>query len=202
MGWPDAAGSTIPRGVRLAEPVEGWCIVEVVDSVSEFVAEIDTALAKLNGGDAVRYAVDRWASVWEHAVANAYALGLPDAVEGLGGPFPPYLFAPDSPAAKAIRDQLRSRLVKLRVNLTGNGGEPENVTVEQFAILAIVTDTTVGKVLSGWRKAGHPIPKKPQPIPYRLIQPLAVEYWTAKAYRFPPEFSEAKKIILAARQTV
>ena len=102
--------------------------MEVFDTVAEFVAWIDATLEQLNGPDALAMSSDRWLTVLEQARAAAYALGLPDVAEVLGGPFPPYLFAPDSPAAKAMRDQLRTRLVGLRNCLTGSDSSRQSDT--------------------------------------------------------------------------
>jgi hypothetical protein len=50
-------------------------------------------------------------NVWKIAKGHAYRIGLPDAIADAGRLAPEHLIVPDwsSPAARAIRDQLRKR---------------------------------------------------------------------------------------------
>jgi hypothetical protein len=90
--------------------------MEVCDSVPEFIAWIDARLQDVNS-DVVRPST-YWRRVWEDAVHSAYNLGIPDAVESLGGGLPCVACEGDS-MRKAIRDQLRKRLVGLRGYFNG-----------------------------------------------------------------------------------
>jgi hypothetical protein len=120
------AASPANKVAAVASPVEAkarWrCDNEMFDSVAEFISWIDATIDALNSAD-VAYACTVWSLAWDQAVANAWSLGLPNSIKGLGDSLPAYMWAPDSTAAKSLRDELRTRLLALRQRLTGRTGD-------------------------------------------------------------------------------
>jgi hypothetical protein len=179
---PDALGKLLevtgpvgspanPLRLEAAEQVaEAWAILKScrgvglldVKNVADFVAWIDATLNRLNSADADAVAWDYWPTAWDDAVAYADALGLSNEVDALGGPIRPPTFVCekhgeydyDTPA-KAIRDNLRNRLVQLRVKLTGSTPEPDGpCDVDQ------------------WRHDGVKTNQKMQPQTWKLAKRL------------------------------
>jgi hypothetical protein len=91
--------------------------VDVADTVAELLDWIRAAINELAGPDVERYSLDRWTYRWDSVVASAFHLGHSGIVDGLNEPFPRVSFPHDSPAAKAIRNRVRDRLVEVQRRL-------------------------------------------------------------------------------------
>ena len=91
------------------------------DTVAGLIERIDETLAEINGPEAEQVDPAWWPEVWEIAKGHAFRLGLPDAVADASRLAPEHLIIGErqSPAARAIREQLRKRLVDLRLKLNG-----------------------------------------------------------------------------------
>lgn len=96
--------------------------MEIPDTREGLEELIRRTIDEIGGPEAEARVADWWTSVWEVIVCSAFDLGLPQMVEGLNEPLPPFVYSPQSPAAKAIRDIIRDRLVKVRRRLQGNPG--------------------------------------------------------------------------------
>jgi hypothetical protein len=134
----------------------GWsnrqcrCVMEVFDTVDEFITWIDLILSRLNGSDT--YATDVWNEAWQQAAFNATHFGLSSEPDNLAH-LRVYMLSPDSREAELIRNQLRARLSAIRVALSGQGGSPSKPIIT--GTLADETTAGVGRAESGCIMGGN-----------------------------------------------
>ncbi|MEX2169499.1 MAG: hypothetical protein WD851_09310 [Pirellulales bacterium] len=87
-----------------------------VSSPADFVAWIDAMVAEINSPDSRE---SEWSDAWDLADYYAHQLGLVEAVGALGVRMPPSVYGPDQRGV--WNDELRKRLVAVRMTLTGQG---------------------------------------------------------------------------------